>query len=464
MYTYTADTSNRHTLFIARISATIAKLGRIPNRIISSSRGTEARLAKNTAYSLGGSISSQGSAMLAAIAAANLLGATQFGYLALIQSTALMMGSFGELGLSLTATKFVGQFRTSDPMRAGRLISTSLRITVVLGFVMALIMIAVAPYILANASGRFSAEIIAACGLLIFEMLNRVQIGALAGLEAFDCIARIQLFRGALTLPFVAAGAFLAGIPGTILAFSSSSLGTFLWGQRLLRSKCRANRIPLKQPTSLEHGVLGTSFSIWLSTLLTTGSGWAVAVLLSKQPSGLTELGIYNAADKWKTALLFLPNLLFQVNLTMLSHFRAENDYPACRRTIAAGLASTIMITGLAGVAVCFLAPFLMSWYGRDFSGSSSVLVIGSFASIGGALYTVSSGALWALGEPSRMLRIDAVKTALLVGLCWAGLGNTAQHLMLASLISLSIGSAVILLSLRQLLFTNRKLEVHDAN
>lgn len=56
------------------------------------------------------------------------------------------------------------------------------------------------------------------CLLLFFNEVNGVQIGSLAGYEAFRSIARVNLVRGLAGLPIGIAGARLYGVSGAVVA------------------------------------------------------------------------------------------------------------------------------------------------------------------------------------------------------------------------------------------------------
>src|SRR5205823_3859542 len=192
----------------------------------------------------------------------------------------------------------------------------------------------------------------------------RVQLGALAGLEAFESTARVNVARGALMLPTVWIGAWYSGLYGALVGLALVSLLAFAIGHRILRRWCDSLSIQIVYSGGLEPGILTTSASLWVSAVLMAGSSWAVAVLLARNPSGLAELGLYNAADKWKTALLFLPNMLFQVTLPMLSHSHAAKHFRDCRRIVLTSLGSTAALTGAGAVVVFWFSPLFMISYG----------------------------------------------------------------------------------------------------
>jgi O-antigen/teichoic acid export membrane protein len=187
-----------------------------------------------------------------------------------------------------------------------------------------------------------------------------------------------------------------------------------------------------------------------------TGSTWIVTVLLSRQEGGFAQLGLFNAADRWKIALLFVPTVLFQVVLPMLSRSHAAGDHRACSQIFSAAIASTVATTGIAALAVVWLSPVLMSWFGDSFSGGIGVLSLAALGSIVTALSTVGSGVLWSLGRPAQMLAIDCFKTFLLVGLCVGGLGTTAWNVALAYLLSAAASCVLVLMFAHRQLRTNQ--------
>ena len=84
-----------------------------------------ARFAVGVFWSLAGAVFSRGFLLAASVVCARVLGKEGFGALGIILSTAGMFGIFAGLGLGLTATKYVSEFRRLDPMRAGRILAFS---------------------------------------------------------------------------------------------------------------------------------------------------------------------------------------------------------------------------------------------------------------------------------------------------------------------------------------------------
>jgi O-antigen/teichoic acid export membrane protein len=234
-------------------------------------------------------------------------------------------------------------------------------------------------------------------------------------------------------------------LTGAIFAMALVSGATFFFGHIILRQECQKLLIPISYNGGFERGVLSTTLSLWMSTLLLTGSTWAINMLLSRQPAGEFELGLLNAADKWKVALLFLSNVMFQVIVPMLSHSHATGQHGVCSWIVSRSLIITAAGTGLGAALLVPLAGPLMSMFGKDFTRGASVLTAAAFVAVVAAVYSVGSGVLWALGKPKLMLSIDVFRTVLVVGMCAAGLAASARGVMIAQFFAFSGGCVAVL-------------------
>ncbi|MHC4330621.1 MAG: oligosaccharide flippase family protein, partial [Planctomycetota bacterium] len=90
---------------------------------------------------------SQGMRFLAFVIVARILGKTGFGELGMIQHTVSMFGIFAGLGLGITATKHVAEFRSADPARAGRIIALSSVTALISGGLVCITVFFASPYL-----------------------------------------------------------------------------------------------------------------------------------------------------------------------------------------------------------------------------------------------------------------------------------------------------------------------------
>src|SRR5208282_2508704 len=84
------------------------------------------RLARGTFWVVSGSVLSRVLGLTSSIVLARIIGKVPFGELTTIQSTAGLFGAFAGLGIGITATKYVAEFRESETARCGRVLGFSL--------------------------------------------------------------------------------------------------------------------------------------------------------------------------------------------------------------------------------------------------------------------------------------------------------------------------------------------------
>jgi O-antigen/teichoic acid export membrane protein len=85
----------------------------------------ELRFARGVFWSVGGAIASQVLGMIASFVTARLLGKVGVGEVGIVRSTLGAFGVFAGFGLGLTSTKYVAEFRLTNPGRAGRILGLS---------------------------------------------------------------------------------------------------------------------------------------------------------------------------------------------------------------------------------------------------------------------------------------------------------------------------------------------------
>jgi len=103
---------------------------------------------------------------------------------------------------------------------------------------------------------------------------------------------------------------------------------------------------------------------------------WLGTALLAHQPAGYAELGLFNAANQWRVAILFVPQAMAGMVLPALAALHGERDGTRYWRVFWGNVAL------IAGVALALAAGVVLSsgWilrsYGADFSGGRSTLIL----------------------------------------------------------------------------------------
>lgn len=152
------------------------------------------RLARGAFWSLIGAVLARGLGLISSIIVARMLGKSGFGELGIIQSTVGMFGTFAGFGLGITATKFIAEYRTTDPSKAGRIRGLSSAFAWLSSLLTSIILFFAAPWLAEHTLGApHLASLLRISTIFLFiTSINGAQTGALAGFEAFKTVAKIN--------------------------------------------------------------------------------------------------------------------------------------------------------------------------------------------------------------------------------------------------------------------------------
>jgi O-antigen/teichoic acid export membrane protein len=131
----------------------------------------------------------------------------------------------------------------------------------------------------------------------------------------------------------------------------------------------------------LHEAAVLLSFSIpaVLGGVVALPVNWLCSAMLVNQPGGYGQMGIFNAANQWFNVLMFVPSLLGQVILPILSHRLKAADYSESRKILTLALkVNSLVLLPLALLALA--SKPLMGLYGHEFAAgwTTLVLVLGS--------------------------------------------------------------------------------------
>ena len=387
------------------------------------SQSLRARFAHGTFWSVAGAATSRASLLGASVVCARLLGKTGFGQLAMIQSTAGMFGILGGLGLGLTATRYVAEWRQSDPVRAGRILALSSLVALASGGLMTVLLVLSASALAKSTlrAPELGFPLAVGSGLVFLGVLNGAQNGALAGFEAFKPMARVNFWVGLCSLPLIAMGVEWGRLEGALCGFVVSLAVNCGLAHRALRQECA------KAGVRCDFAGCGTEWRIlyrfslpaFLASLVVGPALWACNTLLVNQPNGYTEMGLYSAADKWRMLILFIPASMFGMIVPMLSNLHGVGDLVAYRKVFRANLFVNLGLALAPAAVVAGLAAPLMSLYGGSFRSGWPVLLILSLAALPEALNTILGHPLIVAGAMWWRFGFDAVLATTLLALAW---------------------------------------------
>lgn len=384
-----------------------------------------ARFARGVIWSLVGNVFGQIAKLVSSIILARILGQIGFGEIGVIVSTVVLFGAFAGMGLGTTATKYVADFRGHSVDRAGQTIGFLIKIGWATGALTSIVIILLAPLISSSIlnAPHLTAGLRVGSALLILNVLNGIQIGALVGLESFRAVAMLSMIDGVLGLTFAVVGAKLWGLVGAVGGYSFGAAILYLISQFTLMQSCRDHRITISyRETRAEWNLLWRFGLPALFVLASTQPfTWGTRVILSGQPDGYAQLGLLNAAFNWGSVLLFLPRQISKPILPILSNLQGEKSAQLFTKMSGIGFLLTQGTAILIALPILALSKIIMKSYGDSFvAGTSSmiVMVIAHMISAGTLTFRdmiASSGKMWTQVWHSIIWGVTLIVTTLIL-------------------------------------------------
>lgn len=408
-----------------------------------------ARLTTGVFWSIAAAVISRGFALGASILCARFLGKTGFGELGIIQSTAGTFGIFAGLGLGLTATKYVAEFRDSDRGKVGRILALSAVVAFVSSALMAGALALSSHYVARNvlAAEHLARTLAVGAGLVFFGGMNGAQTGALVGFEAFQRVARINIWAGLSSFPLVAIGVWGWGLSGAVWGLVGAMAVNWVLNRGALRRECMEAGIAYDFKSCHREREVLHRFSLpaFLASIVVGPALWFCNALVVHQANGYEQLGLYTAADRWRLLILFIPSSAFGMLVPVLSNLYGSGDQLAFRRTFRVNV---LWISGLAvfsGLLVAAAAKPIMSTYGESFRSGWPILVLLAFSALPEALNTllghplIVSGAMWWRFGFDALLAVVLVGTALALVPRWGAMGLASSYGVAFSAVSFGL-------------------------
>lgn len=355
------------------------------------------RLWGGTLWNLVGAVFNQGSTLIISFVAARLLGRESFGAFGALVTTISTVTGIASLGAGFTATRYIARFRISDPLRAGRVAGLCLTLSATAGAFASTLLVLLAPVISERVFHRpeLSVLLLVSAAAAFFNVVNLTQLGVLAGLEEFGSIAGASAISGTLYLVLCGLGLAWFGVPGAIAGIVLSGLGQALTLAYLLVRRCGEHGI---RPSLRirEEWPLFRQFALpaALPGLTTMPSLWISSMLLLQREDGYAQLGLFVAANNLRILVLFAPNMVAAVSLSLMNAEVGRGDLKGFTHAFWISL-RTVTIVASSGVLLASLfSGTLMTLFGRAFLDGQVALRLLLLAVIPEVLWGVFSQVL----------------------------------------------------------------------
>ena len=285
--------------------------------------------------------------------------------------------------------------------------------------------------------------------VILLGAIGVAQIGILTGLESFRQLAVLNTTKGVIGGAILVGAARHYALIGCIWALIAVEALGVVMGEWILRRECRRSGLHLRARGPRIDGdsraVVRFSIAALLSSLATMPAFWIARVWLVRGPDGFFQAGLFEAANKWALALLFLPTAVAAAQLPMLSYCAGVGDNRAYRRLFVLNVALTVASCVIPGIGLALVARPLMGLNGLSYQAGANVLAVLALSSALVALNTSLGQGFVSRGIMRVRLLVDWGLAGCLTLLSWVLVPRYgAMGLAIASAAAFGVASAVL--------------------
>ena len=363
------------------------------------------RLTRGTIWNLIATVFNQGSIIAVNIVVARIIGKHAFGEYSIVVSTLITVAVLIQLSMGYTVTKYVAEFRSIDMEKTGRVLGLCSIIAILMACLGTIVLIPAAPLLAVHAmkAPQLAIPLMIGLGYLFFSAVNGYQVGAFVGLEGYRSLAKAAIISGIITVLGIALGAWWLQLRGALIGLSATAMLRCVFHNLWLRRELRKNGLSVIYKGLRQEINIIQRFALpgALSGYLTMPAIWLGNTFLIRQQGGFEQMAIYNAAFTFKMAVMFLPQVVNNVGMSILNNHKGRGDALMYRKTFWVTLAINACSVILVALVLFGIGPIALDLFGKDFGGAFPVLKIlllaGLIEGIAISVYQViqSHGMLW---------------------------------------------------------------------
>jgi O-antigen/teichoic acid export membrane protein len=363
------------------------------------------RLAGGVFWTTIGSLVGQGIVAIGSVLLARILGKEGFGRYGILQSTIGMFSVFAGLSMGYVASKHVAEAVVTDKAKTGRVVGLSLVVAGIAGIlVTAGLMVGAEPFARRFLGGEgLAGALRIAAPILLFGAVTGVERGVLAGLEEFRAQNLLVTGMAVVTVALTTLGAWVTGLEGAMWGSMAGTALTLLAMSVIYhRALGRAGIPVLFSSTWQERRVLWTlAIPALLSGVMVAPVVWITNAILVNSAGGYGEMGLFNAANQWRTILMYIPTIVLTPLLPIMTQLHATGQYHQLRRVLIHTVGVSVGVVGCLALGFSLFARQIMQLYGSGFVSGTNVFYLIMIVSVllsagmvvGGLLS--STGAMW---------------------------------------------------------------------
>ena len=345
------------------------------------------RFASGTMWVFLGTVASKVLTLLAGIILARyILDKESYGQYGMVKSTINMFMIVGSAGMGLMATKYIAEYKSQNKERIPSIYILTVVFSLVLAVVIGLMVFLLAQVLSVKTldAPELVPSIKIAALALVFIIFNYAQEGALSGFEDFKAKAINGFAMHSIQALAIIGGGYWGvhylhdGVFGAVIGFLVAYLLLIFLDQ--LSIKKNFNKLGLS-PTlrSIDRKDISLLFTFTLpatiSSLLAVPGFWMIRTLLKNATGSFEDVADYDVADQWRLLVLFIPAMVSQVALPIMSGIERENKKKFWR-VLNVNLGLNISITLAGALAIALLSGFILSFYGEKYTNNIPMIIL----------------------------------------------------------------------------------------
>jgi O-antigen/teichoic acid export membrane protein len=338
------------------------------------------RLQEGIAWNVAGAVATSIGNFLVNIIIANILGQEKYGAFGIIQSTLLTISGIAQMATGFTATKYIAEYRSVDKAKTGRILGLCSSISLAMSIAATVFLMAFAGPIARNVlnSPQLGSGLLIAAGFVLFSIINGYQSGALAGLESYRSIARLGIIHSLVNLVVCGISTYLWGLEGTLFGFVGSAFARWYLFHAALKAESASMGIPItytnifREKSIIYRFALPAAVSGWSSM----PSLWLANAFLVRQINGLSQMGLYSAANVFRSMVLFLPILFNNVSMSILNHQMGLKDSSNFRKVFLTNILLTAICSLGGTVFIVVFGRYFLGFFGNSFMEGHDILLV----------------------------------------------------------------------------------------
>jgi O-antigen/teichoic acid export membrane protein len=338
----------------------------------------------NSIWNMLSTVLLRGGVFLSNIIIAQILGVEMYGKYAYIKNTSQVFEFSLGIAFGISMTKFVaGGIHRSDKTDLYGIIKSNLVTSILLSFFIFIILEIFAYLFLSENINSTNDLILLRVSFLylIFINISHSFVGILKGLEKFKLYFQVSLFVGTTNLLFALIFTYFFSLVGAVITLTLLAFIQLVILTIVVEKHIPVFKYILSKKVIYNHSIQ-KSFNIpaLLSGLTAPPILWLISYLLIKLPNGLTEVALYNVGFLIFALLVFAPMAISDSLFPSINKL-VENKVEFIK-TIKKHIVILFAISFIVAIPTFLFPSQILSVFGKEFSGGTTILRWFSIAAI----------------------------------------------------------------------------------